>query len=87
MRTSVRLSIAASVAAGLMSIGAPAFADSAGNNGVNLLDDNNLSVLPIQVCNSGTADVLAIPLHLLSDNEAGSPHDVECANAPILDHP
>lgn len=87
MRTSVRLTIAASVAAGLMSVGAPAFADSAGNNGINVLDDDNLSVLPIQVCNSGTTDLLAIPLHLLSDNEGNSPHDVDCTNAPILDHP
>lgn len=87
MRTSVRVSTAAAIAAGLMSLGAPAFADSHGDNGLNLLDDNNLSVLPIQVCNTGEiVPVLSDVVDLLGHPQSQSPDTNNCANAPIQDH-
>ncbi len=64
-----------------MGIGAPAFADSHGNNGINVLDDNDVSVLPIQACNDNVALLggLIIPI--------GSPQNAQCTNAPVVDHP
>ncbi|GAA4829736.1 hypothetical protein [Saccharopolyspora rosea] len=76
----MRLLGAAAAAAGLMAIGAPAFADSADNDGINLLDDNNISVLPIQACNDDVG-VLGIALPI------ASPQTGDCVNAPVLDHP
>lgn len=88
MRTSVRLCGTVAVsAASLALLAAPAFADSAGNNGLNLADDNNVSVLPVQICNSGPVNVLAVPVHLLSDSNSQSPQNVNCVDAPIVDHP
>ncbi len=71
----------AAVSAGLMGIGAPAFADSQGNNGINLLDDNNVSVLPIQACNDNVAALLGAVVPI------GSPQNAQCTNAPVVDHP
>jgi hypothetical protein len=78
VRTSTRICGAAAVAAGLMSIGAPAFADSADNDGVNLLNDNNTSILPIQLCDANLLEV-AVPIF--------SPTNTNCVNAPLVDHP
>lgn len=86
MRTSVRLCSAAAVsAAGLMMVAGPAFADSAGNNGINVLNDNKVSVAPVQVCGNGiTADVLS---DLISPADGIlSPHTNNCATTPIVDH-
>jgi hypothetical protein len=88
VRTSVRVSAAAAIAAGLMSLGAPAFADSTGNNGINLLDDDNLSVLPVQVCNNGeVVPVLSDVVDLSGHPQVHSPDTTNCSDAPIMDHP
>ncbi|TDD49281.1 hypothetical protein E1288_20425 [Saccharopolyspora elongata] len=63
----------------MLAIGSPAFADSYDNDGINLLNDNNVSVLPIQLCGNNVG-VLAIVAPI------GSPQINKCVNAPILDH-
>ncbi len=67
--------------AGLMGIGAPAFADSHDNNGINALDDNNISAVPIQACNDNVAAVVAAVVPI------ASPQNAQCTNAPVVDHP
>lgn len=85
MRTSVRLCGAAVIsAASLTMVAAPAFADSAGNNGVNLLNDNNISVAPIQAC-PGKLTVVGDLVTVLN-SRTNSPNSVTCAQAPISDH-
>lgn len=84
MRTSVRVSTMAAIAAGLMSLGAPAFADSTGNNGLNLLDDNDISVLPVQAC-PGKLTVLSDLIPVLNTT-SNSPNNVTCGQTPIKDH-
>ncbi|MER5389191.1 hypothetical protein [Saccharopolyspora sp. NPDC002686] len=79
MRTSTRLLGAAAAAAAMLAIGSPAFADSADNDGINLLNDNNVSVLPIQLCGNNVG-VLALVAPI------GSPQANFCVNAPIWDH-
>ncbi|GAB3285794.1 hypothetical protein [Parasphingorhabdus pacifica] len=66
--------------AGLLMAGTPAIADSADNDGVNVGNDNNVSVLPVQACGNNVA-VLGAVVPLLS------PQSNECVNAPIVDHP
>ncbi|MEV4644453.1 hypothetical protein [Saccharopolyspora sp. NPDC049357] len=63
-----------------MLIGTPASADSTDNDGVNLGNDNNLSVLPVQLCGNNVAVLGAVA-------PIASPQNVECVNAPIVDHP
>nr|WP_228046949.1 hypothetical protein [Saccharopolyspora sp. HNM0983] len=63
-----------------MALAPVANADSADNDGVNVLNDNNLSVLPVQACNNDIA-VLGAVVPVLSPSEA------ECTNAPVVDHP
>lgn len=54
-------------------------ADSYDNDGINLLNDNNVSVLPVQLCNNNVAVLgLVAPI--------GSPQNAKCVNAPIVDH-
>ena len=72
--------VVAGAAAGLMALAPIANADSADNDGVNLLNDNNLSVLPIQACGNNVA-VLGAVVPVLS------PQTSECVNAPVVDHP
>ncbi|QIZ34129.1 hypothetical protein [Saccharopolyspora sp. ASAGF58] len=79
MRTSARLFGAAAAAAAMLAVGSPAFADSYGNDGINVLNDNNTSVLPIQLCGNNIG-VLAIVAPI------ASPQINNCVNAPILDH-
>lgn len=62
-----------------MAIGSPAFADSAENDGVNLLNDNNISALPIQACGNNIAVAGAVA-------PIASPQQNHCVNAPIVDH-
>lgn len=67
------------LAAASMLVMAPAaFADSHDNDGINILNDNNISVLPIQLCGNEIA-VIAIPIDLLSPNSSN------CVNAPITE--
>ena len=80
MRTSLRLIGAAAATAALMVAGSPAFADSHDNDGVNILNDNNVSVAPIQACGNNVAVLGAVvPI--------ASPQTAQCVNAPIVDHP
>jgi hypothetical protein len=62
-----------------MAFGAPAFADSADNDGINLLNDNNTSIAPVQTCANAITGVTTLLL--------GSPTTNNCVNAPLLDHP
>ncbi len=66
--------------AGLLVAGSPAFADSSDNDGINIGNDNNISVLPIQACGNNVA-VLGVVAPILS------PQKAQCVNAPIIDHP
>lgn len=91
MRTSVRFIGAAAVTAGLMALGSPAFASGyggygdhgghhhgGGNDGINILNDNNVSVAPIQACGNNVAVLgLAAPI--------ASPQYTQCVNAPIVE--
>ncbi|MDR7300618.1 hypothetical protein [Haloactinomyces albus] len=90
MRTSVRLIGAAAATAGLMALGSPAFASGHGdyghnggyyddgNDGINILNDNNVSVAPIQACGNNVA-VLGIAAPI------ASPQYTQCVNAPVVD--
>ncbi|MEV0051685.1 hypothetical protein AB0H34_14440 [Saccharopolyspora shandongensis] len=80
MRTGARIAGVAAAAAAMMAIASPAFADSANNNGINLLDDNNVSAVPVQLCGNNVA-VAAVVVPILS------PQINNCVNAPIVDHP
>ena len=72
--------IVAGAVAGLLALAPVANADSEDNDGINVLNDNNVSVLPVQACGNNVAVLGAVvPI--------GSPQTVECVNAPILDHP
>ncbi|TWG07939.1 hypothetical protein [Saccharopolyspora dendranthemae] len=64
-----------------MLVGAtPASADSSDNDGLNIGNDNNLSVLPVQLCGNNVGVLgLVAPI--------ASPQNSECVNAPIVDHP
>ena len=75
-----KAAIIGGAAAGLMALAPVANADTADNDGINLLNDNNLSVLPVQVCNSNVA-VLGVVAPILS------PQTGDCVNAPVVDHP
>jgi hypothetical protein len=77
---------AVAIGSGLLAAGAPAYADSAGNNGLNLLNGDNVSVLPTQLCLNGLAGVLSNVIDVGSGTVA-SPQTDNCVNAPIVDHP
>ncbi|MEU6130697.1 chaplin family protein [Saccharopolyspora sp. NPDC047091] len=66
--------------AGLLLAGAPAFADSAHNDGINVGNDNDASIAPIQLCGNSVAVVGAV-VDILS------PQSGSCDNAPVGDHP
>ncbi|KAA5837048.1 hypothetical protein ABT337_27455 [Saccharopolyspora hirsuta] len=75
-----KAAIVAGAAAGLLALAPVANADSADNDGINILNDNNLSVLPVQACGNNVA-VLGAVVPILSPQLNG------CVNAPIVDHP
>ncbi|RRO15129.1 hypothetical protein EIL87_17840 [Saccharopolyspora rhizosphaerae] len=61
--------------------GTQAFADSSDNDGINIGNDNNASVLPIQLCGNNIAILGAVV-------PVASPQNVVCAaNAPIVEGP
>lgn len=64
--------------AGVIALGGPAFADSHDNDGINLLNDNNISAVPIQLCNNDVAVIGAIV-------NLASPDVSQCVNAPITE--
>ncbi|GAA0513325.1 hypothetical protein GCM10011581_04000 [Saccharopolyspora subtropica] len=72
--------IVAGAAAGLLAVAPAAYADSADNDGINILNDNNISAVPVQLCGNNVA-VLGAVVPLLS------PQLNDCVNAPIADHP
>ncbi len=75
-----KAAVLAGAAAGLMVLAPVANADSQDNDGVNVLNDNNASVLPVQACGNNVA-VLGAVVPILS------PQSAECVNAPVVDHP
>ncbi|TDC96421.1 hypothetical protein E1161_01705 [Saccharopolyspora aridisoli] len=64
-----------------MTLGGTAFADSADNDGVNLLNDNNISAVPVQACGNNVGGAVGVVVPVMS------PQDSECVNAPVVDHP
>ena len=72
--------VVAGAAAGLMALAPMANADSADNDGVNALDGNNISAVPVQLCNNNVA-VIGVVANVLS------PQVSHCTNAPVVDHP
>ncbi|TDC95979.1 hypothetical protein E1161_03770 [Saccharopolyspora aridisoli] len=64
----------------MLALAPVANADSSDNDGVNVLNDNNVSVLPVQACGNKVAALGAV-VPLLS------PQSSECVNAPVVDHP
>ncbi|MEU6131606.1 hypothetical protein ABZ805_20730 [Saccharopolyspora sp. NPDC047091] len=72
--------VVAGAAAGLMALAPIANADSADNDGVNLLNGNNISAVPVQLCGNNVA-VLGAVVPVLS------PQTSQCVNAPVVDHP
>ncbi|NYH80197.1 hypothetical protein FHR84_003546 [Actinopolyspora biskrensis] len=67
-------------AAGMMAMAPMASADTKDNDGINILNDNNISAVPIQLCGNDIA-VLGAVVPILS------PEKSECVNAPVVDHP
>ncbi|SDP19036.1 hypothetical protein SAMN04487905_102326 [Actinopolyspora xinjiangensis] len=67
-------------AAGMMAMAPVASADSKDNDGINLLNDNNISAVPIQACGNNIA-VLGVVANILAAQPS------QCVNAPVVDHP
>ncbi len=82
MRIATRVAGVAGVAAlGMVTLGSTAFADSAENDGVNVLDDNNISAVPVQLCGNNVGAAVGVVLPI------ASPQSNDCVNAPVVDHP
>ncbi|ASU81253.1 hypothetical protein CDG81_18420 [Actinopolyspora erythraea] len=64
----------------MMAMAPVASADSKDNDGINLLNDNNISAVPIQACGNDIA-VLGVVAEILAAESS------KCVNAPIVDHP
>ncbi|APU17244.1 MULTISPECIES: hypothetical protein [Actinoalloteichus] len=80
MRTSARvLTAAAGATLGAMMLGAPAFADTVDSDGVNAVNDNQISAVPIQACGNNVAAVIGVIVPVLS------PQISDCTNAPQTD--
>ncbi|SFS73707.1 hypothetical protein [Saccharopolyspora flava] len=71
---------ALTLGAGLVVGVLPASADTTDNDGINLGNDNNTSVAPVQLCGNNVGVLGAVA-------PIGSGQDVECTNAPVVDHP
>ncbi|MER6990540.1 hypothetical protein ABT337_12980 [Saccharopolyspora hirsuta] len=82
MRIATRVAgVAGAAALGVVTLGTAAFADSADNNGINLLDDNNISAVPVQACGNNVGAAIGVVVPVLS------PQANNCLNAPVVDHP
>ncbi|GAA2347966.1 hypothetical protein GCM10009854_26490 [Saccharopolyspora halophila] len=82
MRIATRVAgVAGAAALSAMALGGTAFADSADNDGVNLLDDNNVSAVPVQACGNNVGAAIGVVVPVLS------PQSSDCTNAPVVDHP
>jgi hypothetical protein len=75
-----KAAIVTGAATSLLALAPVANADSMENDGVNVLNDNNLSVLPTQACGNNVAALGAVVPTL-------SPQSSKCVNAPVVDHP
>lgn len=64
--------------AGLLASGVPAMADTGDDDGVNVGNDNNVQLLPVQLCDVNVVGKLV---------QQDSPEKVKCGNAPLVDHP
>ncbi|NHD18779.1 hypothetical protein G9447_17045 [Actinopolyspora sp. BKK1] len=64
-----------------MTLGTAAFADTADNDGINAVDDNNISAVPVQACGNDIGAVVGVIAEVLS------PESSQCVNAPVVDHP
>ncbi|MGW5647894.1 hypothetical protein ACWEV3_32950 [Saccharopolyspora sp. NPDC003752] len=81
MRIATRVAgVAGAAALGVLTLGTAAFADSAENDGINAVNDNNISAVPVQACGNNVAVIGAVVPIL-------SPQANTCVNAPIVDHP
>ncbi|GAB3544154.1 hypothetical protein J2S53_004386 [Actinopolyspora lacussalsi] len=82
MRIATRVAGAAGVATlGMMTMGTVAFADTKDNDGINVLDDNNISAVPVQACGNNVGAAVGVIVNLLSSQNS------QCVNAPVVDHP
>lgn len=73
--------VAGAATLGVLTLGSAAFADSADNDGVNLANDNNISVAPVQLCGNDVGAVIGVVVPIMS------PQTNQCVNAPVVDHP
>jgi hypothetical protein len=72
--------IVAGTTTGLLALAPAAYADSTDNDGVNILNDNNISIAPVQLCDTDVVG-LGVVVPVLS------PQHTQCVNAPLVDHP
>ncbi|APU17245.1 hypothetical protein [Actinoalloteichus sp. GBA129-24] len=81
MRTSARIvSAAAGAALGVLSLGSgAAFADTVDSDGVNAINDNQISAVPVSLCGNNVAAVIGVIIPVLS------PQINDCTNAPQTD--
>ncbi len=75
-----KAAILGGAAASLLAVAPMAHADSSDNDGINVLNGNNISAVPVQACGNNVAVGGAVVPIL-------SPQKVQCVNAPIVDHP
>ncbi|MGW3470582.1 hypothetical protein ACWDKQ_19475 [Saccharopolyspora sp. NPDC000995] len=81
MRIATRVAgVAGAAALGVLTLGSAAFADSADNDGINAVDDNNISAAPAQLCGNNVGALIGIVVPVLS------PQVNNCVNAPMVDH-
>ncbi|MEV0089765.1 hypothetical protein [Saccharopolyspora sp. NPDC050642] len=82
MRIATRVAgVAGAAALGVLTLGTAAFADSAENDGINAVDDNNISAVPVQACGNNVGAAIGVVVPVLS------PQANNCVNAPVVDHP
>ncbi|MEV0704008.1 hypothetical protein AB0I53_39660 [Saccharopolyspora sp. NPDC050389] len=82
MRIATRVAgVAGAAALGVLTLGTAAFADSADNDGINAVDDNNVSAVPVQACGNNVGAAIGVVVPILS------PQANNCVNAPVVDHP
>ncbi|WP_433871407.1 hypothetical protein [Saccharopolyspora sp. CA-218241] len=75
-----KAAIVGGAAAGMLALAPMAHADSAGNDGINILNDLNINAVPINLCGNNVA-ILGVIVPV------ASPQTSDCNNAPIVDHP
>ncbi|MFI0468254.1 hypothetical protein ACH347_29585 [Saccharopolyspora sp. 5N102] len=82
MRIATRVAgVAGAATLGVLSLGTAAFADSAENDGINAVNDNNVSAVPVQACGNNVGAAIGVVVPVLS------PQANNCVNAPVVDHP